>query len=120
MCLSGIIAFSKKGGLRTKNRSKLEPRTAVGLIEPNHYLAIVVVGRMKSSRGISLDDLRKLMYLRGCTEAINLDGGHTSTLLFMGERLNKIGSFTGKGTSAPRNMSELLGIGVSSLVEEVQ
>ncbi len=106
--------------LRTKNRSKLEPRTAVGLIEPNHYLAIVVVGRMKSSRGISLDDLRKLMYLRGCTEAINLDGGHTSTLLFMGERLNKIGSFTGKGTSAPRNMSELLGIGVSSLVEEVQ
>ena len=120
-----VLAFGpilvKDGRIRlllTKYRSKLEPRTAIGQIGPNHYLAVVVVGRMKSSRGISLDDLRELMYLRGCTEAFNLDGGHTSALLFMGERLNRIGNLTGNGTSAPRNMSEILGIGVSSLVGE--
>ena len=29
----------------------------------------------------------------------------------MGKRLNKIGNLSGTGTTAPRNMAELLGIG---------
>lgn len=122
-----VLAFGpilvKDGRIRmllTKYRTQLEPRTAIGQIEPNHFLIVVVEGRLKSSKGISMDNLRKLMYLRGCKDAINLDGGHTSVLLFMGKRLNTIGSLTGKGTSAPRNMSELLGIGTSSQVREVQ
>ena len=90
---------------------KKEPRTAVGLLGENHYLMVVAEGRLKSSPGMSLDDLAELMAARGCTDALNLDGGHTSALIFMGERLNKIGNLTGTGTTGPRNMSELLGIG---------
>ena len=60
---------------------------------------------------MTLDELGRLMAARGCTDAINLDGGHTSVLIFMGERLNKIGDLSGNGTTGPRNMSELLGIG---------
>ena len=90
---------------------KKEPRTAVGLLGENHYLMIVAEGRLKNSPGMSLDDLGQLMAARGCTEAINLDGGHTSALIFLGERLNRIGNLTGTGTTGPRNMSELLGIG---------
>ena len=90
---------------------KKEPRTAVGCLGENHYLMVVAEGRMPKAKGMSLDELGRLMAARGCTEAFNLDGGHTSALIFMGKRLNKIGNLSGTGTTAPRNMAELLGIG---------
>ena len=90
---------------------KKEPRTAVGLLGENHYLMVVAEGRLSNSPGMTLDELGELMAARNCTDAINLDGGHTSALIFMGERLNKIGNLSGTGTTGPRNMSELLGIG---------
>ena len=93
---------------------KKEPRTAVGLLGDNHYLAVVAEGRLSGAAGMTLDELGQLMAVRGCTQAFNLDGGHTSALIFMGKRLNKIGNLTGTGTTSPRNMSELLGIGTYS------
>ena len=90
---------------------KKEPRTAVGCLGEDHYLLVVAEGRLPKAKGMSLDELGRLMAARGCTEAINLDGGHTSALIFMGKRLNKIGNLSGTGTTAPRNMAELLGIG---------
>lgn len=90
---------------------KKEPRTAIGCLGENHYLAVVAEGRLSKAAGMTLDQLGQLMAARGCTEAFNLDGGHTSALIFMGKRLNKIGNLSGTGTSSPRNMAELLGIG---------
>ncbi len=90
---------------------KQEPRTAIGCLGENHYLAVVAEGRLSYAPGMTLDQLGQLMAARGCTDAINLDGGHTSALIFMGKRLNKIGSLGGGGTTGPRNMAELLGIG---------
>ena len=89
-----------------------EPRTAIGWLGDRHYLAVTVEGRLKRSEGISMTALGQLMLARGCTQAINLDGGHTSVMMFMGERLNTIGSFKGSGaTSGSRNLFELLGVG---------
>ena len=88
-----------------------EPRTAVGLIGENHYLMVVAEGRLPQAKGMTLNQLAQLMAARGCTEAFNLDGGHTSALIFMGKRLNRIGNLSGTGTTVPRNMAELLGIG---------
>ena len=99
---------------------KKEPRTAVGCLGENHYLLVVAEGRMPKAKGMSLDELGRLMAARGCTEAINLDGGHTSALIFMGKRLNKIGNLSGTGTTAPRNMAELLGIGTYGETAEQQ
>ena len=104
----------KDGRMRIQtiaNHGKKEPRTAVGLLGENHYLMVVAEGRLSTSPGMTLDELGELMAACGCTDAINLDGGHTSALIFMGERLNKIGNLSGTGTTGPRNMSELLGIG---------
>lgn len=116
-----VLAFGpiliRDGRIRMQTvhyHSKKEPRTAVGLLGENHYLVIVAEGRLRKAAGMSLDDLCRLMAVRGCTEAFNLDGGHTSVLIFMGKRLNRIGNLSGTGTSAPRNMSELLGIGTYS------
>ena len=113
-----VLAFGpilvKDGRVRMLTASyhgKKEPRTAVGYLGENHYLMVVAEGRMRNAVGMSLDSLGRLMAARGCTEAINLDGGHTSVMVFMGKRLNRIGNLSGTGTTPPRNMAELLGIG---------
>ncbi len=65
-----------------------EPRAAIGMVEPWHYVAVVVRGRPKQSyAGVHLDWLAQLMKDRGCTEALNLDGGQTVTMMFNGKML---------------------------------
>ena len=63
-----------------------EPRVALGMVEPWHYIAVVVRGRPKDSyAGVHLDWLAQLMQERGCVEALNLDGGLTATMMFNGK-----------------------------------
>ena len=66
-----------------------EPRCAVGMIEPYHYVILTVKGRSDDSKGIYLDWLAQRMLYLGCTEALNLDGGGTVCLIFNGKMLNK-------------------------------
>ena len=70
-----------------------EPRLAFGMIAPHHYLAIITNGRgSKNAQGVYLSWLADKMLEKGAKEAINLDGGGTTALFFMGERLNATGS----------------------------
>ena len=63
-----------------------EPRVAIGMVEPWHYVAIVVRGRPKSSyAGVHLDWVAQQLLDRGCVEALNLDGGQTATMMFNGQ-----------------------------------
>lgn len=65
------------------------PRTAIGMIEPLHYMMVVSDGRTSESTGLSLLQLAEVMQDLGCTEAYNLDGGGSSTMWFNGQVLNK-------------------------------
>ena len=47
----------------------------------------------------------------GCTSAINLDGGATSVMMFMGRQINKSGNY---GDITNRKQNELFGIGHSN------
>lgn len=94
-----------------------EPRCAVGMYENGHYVAVVVEGRMgKESVGISLPDLCELMRQTGCTLAINLDGGQTAAFTFMGQRITRVGTYSG-GRTYPRTTTEIIGIGRSDLID---
>ncbi len=64
------------------------PRTAIGVIEPGHYVLVVSDGRTRQSIGLSLMELAEFMQALGVTEAYNLDGGGSSTMVFMGEIIN--------------------------------
>ena len=64
------------------------PRTAIGIVEPLHYLMVVSDGRTKESIGLSLYELAGLMQELGCETAYNLDGGGSSTIWFNGKVLN--------------------------------
>ena len=93
------------------------PRCALGMVEPGHYVYVMVEGRMEKTRsqGITMRELAKLMKNKGCDNAINLDGGQTAVLVFMGKQLNKIGAYDGGKTNA-RKTCEVMGVGYSEQV----
>ncbi len=99
-----------------------QPRCAIGMVEPGHYICILCTGRLKRSEGVSLNQLMVMMKDRGCTLAINLDGGQTAAMTFMGKRINEIGKYKSgeKMLTSPRRTTEVLGIGISNPVGTVE
>jgi hypothetical protein len=67
----------------------VHPRTAAGRTRDGDLLVMVVDGRQTISRGVSLEELAQLMLDVGAVEALNLDGGGSSTLVVNGVLLNR-------------------------------
>lgn len=65
------------------------PRTAVAKLKDGKFLMITVDGRSESSGGINLEDLAKLLLEFGATDAMNLDGGGSTTMFLDGKVVNK-------------------------------
>ncbi len=65
------------------------PRSAIGFYQPGHYCFVLVDGRSKASRGMTLIQLSRFMQELGCQTAYNLDGGQSAVLWFNGEIINK-------------------------------
>jgi hypothetical protein len=61
----------------------LHPRTMIGFDDKGKWLLLVVVdGRQQNySMGMSLQEEAELMRAKGCTQAINLDGGGSSIMM---------------------------------------
>ena len=85
------------------------PRTAIGILEPLHYLMVVSDGRTRESRGLSLYQLAELMQSEGCETAYNLDGGGSSTIWFNDKVLNKPTTYG--DVIAERTISDILYVG---------
>jgi len=81
-----------------------EPRMAIGMIEPYHYVILTAEGRTDDSVGARLSWMAEKMLELGCTEALNLDGGGTAALIFMGEVLNR-------SEKNMRSVNSLIGFG---------
>ena len=64
------------------------PRTAVGMIDKNHYVFVVADGRTSENDGLSIEELAAFMKELGVTCAYNLDGGGSSTMVYNGEVIN--------------------------------
>ena len=84
------------------------PRTAIGIIDKNHYVFVVSDGRTSESDGLSLYELATFMKDLGCTTAYNLDGGGSSTMYFNG---NVINNPTTNGNIKERKVSDIVYIG---------
>ena len=84
------------------------PRTAIGIIDENHYIIVVSDGRTSESEGLSLYQLAEVMKSYGVKTAYNLDGGGSSTLYFNGKVINKP---TTNGTISERAVSDIVYIG---------
>ena len=65
------------------------PRSAIGYTKNQEVVIVAVDGRSSVSKGLTLDELAGLMVKLGCVDAMNLDGGGSTTLVLGGSVLNR-------------------------------
>jgi hypothetical protein len=67
----------------------LHPRTAIASLDDGRALLLVADGRRPPERvGLALDDLARLLIELGARDAINLDGGGSTTMVVKGAVVN--------------------------------
>lgn len=86
-----VVNGTKLGGLS----SGLNPRTAIGQREDGAVLLLVVDGRQIDSLGASYSDVADVMLEHGAVNALNLDGGSSTMMIYEGEELNTCASVVG-------------------------
>lgn len=101
--------ISVREGEEVDRAQVTNPRTAIGVLSPLHYIFVVSDGRTDESVGLSLLELAQLMQDLGCTLAYNLDGGGSSTIWFNGKVLNRPTTFGDK--ISERKVSDIIYIG---------
>lgn len=85
------------------------PRTAIGIIDDNHYVFVVSDGRTSESEGLTLYELATFMKSLNVKTLYNLDGGGSSTMYFNGEVINNPTTNGKKITE--RSVSDIVYIG---------
>ncbi len=95
-----------------------EPRVGIGMVEKGHYWVLIAEGRIRPSRGMTCRETAYIFQELGCKEAFNLDGGWTSSLIFMGQQLNQLDN-SGIHNNA-RTQNEILGVGYTPNMAQYQ
>lgn len=102
----GSVAVNANAEVGQSMRSN--PRTAIGMVSPLHYVVVVSDGRTSDNEGLSLYELAQVLVDNGATFAYNLDGGGSTTLYFQGEVLN---TPTSGNRSGERQVSDIVYFG---------
>ncbi len=74
------------------------PRTVMGQRANGEVLLLVINGRSLSSIGATLKDVQEIMLEFGAVNAVNLDGGSSSTMYFNGRIINRPSDKLGERT----------------------
>jgi hypothetical protein len=72
------------------------PRTGIGFTSDGTLLMVVVDGRSPKSRGMTLVQFARLFMRLGATDALNLDGGGSATMVVKGRVVNHPSDTTGE------------------------
>ncbi|MBN2513486.1 MAG: phosphodiester glycosidase family protein [Sedimentisphaerales bacterium] len=86
--IAGHPVLVTAGKCPKHNDTTRHPRTALGWNDKSFFLVVVDGRQEKLSDGMTCDELAALMLELGCTEAMNLDGGGSSTLWLGGKVVN--------------------------------
>lgn len=85
MAITGNAFLVRGGKIKAVDDREMHPRTAIGIDrDAKTLLFLVVDGRQKFSRGYTMVELAKKMIELGAEEALNLDGGGSSTMMAKG------------------------------------
>lgn len=101
---NGAISVTEKQEISGQSMAD-NPRTAIGMVKPLHYVIIVGNGRTNESKGLTLYQLALALAYEGCTVGYNLDGGGSSTLWFNGKVINYP---TTNGRYSEREVSDIV------------
>jgi hypothetical protein len=85
MAITGNKFLILDGVVQVINDREMHPRTAVGIDrDTGEVLLLLIDGRQSFSRGYTMVELAELMQDLGADEALNLDGGGSSTMVARG------------------------------------
>lgn len=76
-------------GFTSAFAERRHPRTAVGKTRKGDIWFVTIDGRQAMSAGATLDETARIMLKFGCVEAVNLDGGGSTTFNLLGMTLNR-------------------------------
>ena len=85
----------------SKIPSGLNPRTAIGQRKDGCILMLVIDGRQVHSYGATYRDVQDIMLEYGAVNALNLDGGSSTTMWFNGSYVNSCSSANGIARPIP-------------------
>ncbi len=92
MAVGGGVVLVRNGTITATERptsDRQHPRTAIGY-NNNEIIIVTCDGRQPDwSTGLYIDQLATLMLQLGCTEALNLDGGGSTTMIVNGRIANR-------------------------------
>jgi exopolysaccharide biosynthesis protein len=72
-------------GREVRHAAQRHPRTAICLTQNSEIILLVADGRHDPAAGFSLLELAELLHGFGCEQALNLDGGGSSTMFIRGK-----------------------------------
>lgn len=85
--VAGNVRVVAEGEAVTHENTARHPRTAIGVTASGEVMLLVVDGRHGShSRGVNYAELAEIFIAHGAVEAVNLDGGGSSTLVIANPR----------------------------------
>jgi len=78
----------------------IAPKTAIGQKKDGSIILLVIDGRELGSLGATVKEVQEIMFKLGALNAINLDGGKSTTMYYDGEIMNKPSNSMGERTIA--------------------
>lgn len=92
-----FVAETETAGFSESFMRTRHPRTAIGWREDGRLVLVTVDGRQpRKSVGMTIRELADLMLELGCREAINLDGGGSTTMVVNNKIVNSPSDQTGE------------------------
>lgn len=92
--VGGRHRLLRNGQIEAQTNTQLEPRTCVGVTADNIVYLMVVDGRnFWNSNGMTFSDMSNVMKALGVKDAINLDGGGSSTFVIRSKENEASASF---------------------------
>lgn len=82
------VTWEQEGSSRAFAETR-HPRTAVAKLRDGKLILAVIDGRSETSGGIGLEDLAAYLLELGAVDAMNLDGGGSSTMYLNGKVINQ-------------------------------
>lgn len=70
----------------------IQPRTAIGQTSDKTTLMLIIDGRQAHSLGTTVSECANILLRYGCWNAMNMDGGSSSSMTYMGEMITKTSS----------------------------
>jgi hypothetical protein len=81
MAISGSQVLVRAGKVVARDDGQNAPRTTAGVAANGHVLIVATDGRQKVAHGFTMRGLASLLVGLGVTDAINLDGGGSTTMV---------------------------------------